>query len=220
MYVKLFASLYQGTLRGKPDEILVFTNMLAHADLNGIVDMHWQAIADETGLPRDRVEAAILTLEMPDPESRSPEMDGSRIVKMDGHRAWGWAIVNYVKYRAIRSEDDRREQNRIAQEKWRCKHYSNQSKQSKPPSAHTEAEADTEATKEREVDKPPRSLRKVNSFEKPTLMEIRAYCESIKASINPVTFYNHYETVGWKVGKNMMKDWKAAIRGWNSRDAK
>jgi hypothetical protein len=141
MYVKLFASLYQGTLRGKPDEILVFTNLLAHADQNGIVDMHWQAVADETGLPRERVEAAIKTLEMPDPESRSPEMNGSRIVKMDEHRAWGWAIVNYAKYRAIRNEDDRREQNRVAQEKWRNKHR----KHSKPRSAQAEEEAEAEA---------------------------------------------------------------------------
>jgi len=75
-------------------------------------------------------------------------------------------------------------------------------------------------TRESVVDKPPIE-RKINGrFEKPTLIEIRAYCESIKASINPVTFYNHYETVGWKVGRNIMKDWKAAIRGWNSRDAK
>ena len=32
MYVKLFSSLYQGTLRGRSDEILVFTNLLAYAD--------------------------------------------------------------------------------------------------------------------------------------------------------------------------------------------
>lgn len=68
--------------------------------------------------------------------------------------------------------------------------------------------------------KPPPSQKLNGRFEKPSLPEIRLYCESIKASINPVTFYNHYETVGWKVGKNPMKDWKAAIRGWNSRDAK
>ena len=140
MYCKLFTSLYQGTLRGKSDELLVFTNMLAHADQHGIVDMHWQAIADETGLPRDRVEAAIKTLESPDSESRSPEMDGCRIVLLDEHRAWGWKVVNYLKYRAIRNEDDRKEQNRLAQEKFR-----NKSKQSKPPSSHTEAKADTEA---------------------------------------------------------------------------
>ena len=155
MYAKIFASLYQGTLRGCPDEILVFTNLLAHADSTGIVDKHWRAIAEETGLPRDRVEKAILNLEAPDPESRSPEMDGCRIIKMDVHRAWGWKIVNYGKYRAIRDEEDRRAQNRIAQEKFRNKNKtynpevskSNQSKPRKPESAQAEAEAEAEADK-------------------------------------------------------------------------
>lgn len=89
------------------------------------MDKHFRAIAEETGLPRDKVEQAIVNLESPDPESRSPEMDGARIVRMDDHRAWGWQIVNYGKYRAIRSEEDRREQNRLAQERFRNK--------SKPP---------------------------------------------------------------------------------------
>ena len=139
--MKLFSSLYQGTLRGRSDEILVFTNLLAYADQHGIVDKHFKAVADETGLSLDRVEAAILQLELPDPESRSPEMDGCRIVKMDEHRLWGWRIVNYGKYRAIRSEEDRREQNRIAQETWRRK----QNKPRKPPSAQAEAEGEGEA---------------------------------------------------------------------------
>lgn len=162
MYVKLFASLYQGTLRGCSDEILVFTNLLAHADQYGIVDKHWRAISEETGLPKERVEKAIINLEAPDPESRSPEMDGSRIVRMDEHRAWGWKIVNYGKYRSIRDEDDRREQNRIAQEKFRNKNKppkeivsnskpasadSNQSKPRKPMSAQAEAEAEAEEKK-------------------------------------------------------------------------
>lgn len=56
------------------------------------------------------------------------------------------------------------------------------------------------------------------NFKKPTLEEIRTYCNSIAANINPETFYNHYETNGWKVGKNSMKDWQAAIKGWNSRE--
>lgn len=142
MYAKLFASLYQGTLRGCSDEILVFTNLLAHADATGIVDKHWRAISEETGLSRERVESAINNLEAPDLESRSPEMEGRRIVRIDEHRAWGWKIVNYGKYRAIRNEEDRREQNRLAQEKWRNK----QNKPRKPESAQAEGE---EEAKER-----------------------------------------------------------------------
>lgn len=124
MYAKLFTSLYQGTLRGCADEILVFTNLLAHADATGLVDKHWRSISEETGISIERVKTAIANLEAPDPESRSPEMEGRRIVPLDEHRAWGWHIVNYGKYRAIRNEDDRREQNRLAQQRWRDKQKS------------------------------------------------------------------------------------------------
>ena len=112
MYAKVFASLYQGTLRGQAHEILVFTNLLAHADRDGYVDLHFRAIADETGLTVDQVRTAIDNLEAPDPESRTPDEKGRRIVKLDDHRAWGWRIVNYVKYRDTRTEEDRREKNR------------------------------------------------------------------------------------------------------------
>ena len=121
MYGKLFASLYQGTLRGQSDAILVFTNLIACADSVGFCDKHPRAIADETGLSIDRVEAAIATLMAADPDSRSPENDGKRLVFIDEHRNWGWIIVNHGKYRSIKDEADRREQNRLAQERWRNK---------------------------------------------------------------------------------------------------
>ena len=49
---------------------------------------------------------------------------------MDEHRVWGWRVVNHAKYRAIRSEEDRAEQNRLAQARWRERNAD--SKQSKP----------------------------------------------------------------------------------------
>lgn len=119
MYCKLFASLYQGTLRGRSDEILVFTNLLAHTSAGGIVDKHFRAIAEETGLSIDRVKQAITILESPDEESRSPDEDGARLVRLDEHRVWGWRVVNHGKYRAIKNEDDRAEQNRLAQMRFR-----------------------------------------------------------------------------------------------------
>ena len=122
MYVKLFTSIYQGTLRGRSNELLVFTNLLAHADMHGHVDIHPSAIADEVGLTKEQVRDALIELEAPDVESRSPENEGRRIIRLDDHRDWGWRIVNYVKYRTIKNDDDRREQNRIAQAKWRDKH--------------------------------------------------------------------------------------------------
>lgn len=150
MYCKLFASLYQGTLRGRSNEILVFTNLLAHSTKEGTVDKHFRAIAEETGLSVDEVKAAITVLESPDEESRSPEENGARLVRLDEHRVWGWRVVNYGKYRANRSEDDRAEQNRQAQARWREKHKAD-SNGSKPPSA--EGKRDKPMQRERKKQK-------------------------------------------------------------------
>lgn len=150
MYAKLFTSIYQGTLRGNSHGLLVFTNLLAHCDKDGIADIHPRAIAEEVGLTADQVRAALDVLESPDDESRSPEEQGRRIVRMDEHRAWGWRVVNYVKYRSIRNEDDRREQNRESQARWREKNKqrkpaSAEVSRNQPQSAHTEADTEADA---------------------------------------------------------------------------
>jgi hypothetical protein len=68
----------------------------------------------------------------------------------------------------------------------------------------------------REGDKSPRSPRK--SFQIPSIEELKSYCQQRNNSVNPDTFINHYSSNGWMVGKNKMKDWKAAVRTWEIRD--
>lgn len=51
-------------------------------------------------------------------------------------------------------------------------------------------------------------------FVKPTVEEVRAYCLERKNNIDPERFVDYYESNGWKVGKNPMKDWKACVRSW------
>jgi len=55
---------------------------------------------------------------------------------------------------------------------------------------------------------------KKNLFIKPALGDVTAYCTERKNRVNPKAFMDHYESNGWKVGKNPMKDWKAAVRTW------
>ncbi len=55
---------------------------------------------------------------------------------------------------------------------------------------------------------------KTKNFQKPTLEEIQSYCSERKNNIDAQAFYDYYEANGWKVGKNSMKDFKAAIRTW------
>lgn len=51
-------------------------------------------------------------------------------------------------------------------------------------------------------------------FTPPTVEEVRAYCLERKNNVNPEKFIDYYTSNGWKVGKNPMKDWKAAVRTW------
>lgn len=51
-------------------------------------------------------------------------------------------------------------------------------------------------------------------FSKPTVAEIAEYCALRKNGINAQEFYDHYESNGWKVGRNPMKSWQAAVRTW------
>lgn len=51
-------------------------------------------------------------------------------------------------------------------------------------------------------------------FVKPTLSEIEQYCIERNNNVNAEQFHDYYESNGWKVGKNSMKDWKAAVRTW------
>ena len=57
-------------------------------------------------------------------------------------------------------------------------------------------------------------------FKKPTLEEVKAYCLERKNSIDAESFIDYYEANGWKVGRNSMKDWKAAVRTWEKRGTK
>ena len=60
---------------------------------------------------------------------------------------------------------------------------------------------------------------KKSPFKKPTVVEIYDYaCEKLSkddALAFTEKFHAHYEANGWKVGRNQMKDWKAAVRKWD-----
>ena len=58
------------------------------------------------------------------------------------------------------------------------------------------------------------------AFRPPTVDEVKAYCLERKNSVDPVRFVDYYTANGWKVGKNPMKDWRAAVRTWERDDGK
>lgn len=55
-------------------------------------------------------------------------------------------------------------------------------------------------------------------FTPPTVDEVRAYCQDRQNGVDPQRFVDYYTANGWMVGKNKMKDWKAAVRTWEQKD--
>jgi hypothetical protein len=53
---------------------------------------------------------------------------------------------------------------------------------------------------------------------KPTLNEVRQYCAERNRGVDAEKFFNYYESNGWKVGKNAMKNWKAAVHTWEKNN--
>lgn len=57
-----------------------------------------------------------------------------------------------------------------------------------------------------------------SKFKKPSIEDVKEYVKEQGYRMDPVKFYDHYESNGWLVGRNKMKDWKAAVRNWEHRD--
>ena len=58
----------------------------------------------------------------------------------------------------------------------------------------------------------------IKRFAPPTLEEVQSYSSEKGYHIDCQRFIDYYESNGWKVGRNPMKDWKAAVRSWAARD--
>ena len=66
------------------------------------------------------------------------------------------------------------------------------------------------------ADKPQKQKR--YSFVRPTVEEVAAYCAERNNGIDAQAFIDFYESKGWMIGKNPMKDWKAAVRTWERNE--
>ena len=63
-----------------------------------------------------------------------------------------------------------------------------------------------------------RKKRSSSAFVKPTFEECMAYAQEKGYQWNIERFFNYYESNGWRVGQNPMKNWKAAMRTWNTKE--
>ena len=76
-----------------------------------------------------------------------------------------------------------------------------------------------EIEKETEIEKSKsKSSVRASRFTPPTTEDVKAYCMERGNHVDAQRFVDHYTANGWKVGKNSMKDWKAAVRTWERQE--
>lgn len=222
MYAKIFSQIYDGTLctNGPWQALVTFQQLLILADQDGDVDMTTAAISRKTTIPIEIIELGIAALLLPDPESRTPTQGGRRIIPLAEGRSWGWKVVNYKHYRQIKREEDRREYHREYWKKRKLNQDStplntlNTTQPAQPiAEAYTYAEANTK-DQDQKRGKDQRPVR----FAPPSLLQVSDYCKARGNTVDPTQFINFYEAKGWMIGKNKMKDWKAAVRTWEQRE--
>lgn len=107
MYAKLFSRIAQSSLMEEDVEVrYCFMMLLAIADSTGDVIGTDIALARTVNLPLDTFRRCIAELMEPDPDSNSQVFEGRRIVSSENGR--GYRVVNYITYRQIKTNDEKR----------------------------------------------------------------------------------------------------------------
>lgn len=127
----------------------------------------------------------------------------------------GIFLINFEKHQSLDKLQEIREYNRLAQrkhrEKIRCQKLSLTSQDCQ--------DTDIDKDKDIDIDNKKENIKR-KRFIKPTIEEIESYCQERNNGINANAFYDFYESKDWMIGKNKMKDFKAAIRNWEQREKK
>ena len=151
MYGKLFASTYQGSMVGRGSTVFAVWGYIIANTVKSRIEINPYLLAASLGNPVDEVKQALEYLCQPDPDSRSKQDEGRRLIK-EGQ--FQYFVVNHEHYRSIRNEEERRQYNRVAKQQSRARKSKESNGESltlpmsnsetiasRPESANAEAEA-------------------------------------------------------------------------------
>lgn len=230
MYTRVFTSILDSSINCSdvpPSARWLWLTMLLIGDEDGtgVVDIPVERLAARAGLSVDETRSGIAVLMSPDPLSRSAEHEGRRLLPIRENPDRGWEIVNWSRYRAIAQKEHEREATRlrVAAHRERKKVTESNGDVTKCNDAVTKC---TVASPSPSPDSTPDSERentalvlapKRSRFVPPTYDDVAEYMSSKSfpnAAVEAVKFLAHYDSNGWKVGRNPMKSWKGAVASW------
>lgn len=156
-----------------------------------------KALSDETGLSEQEIRTCLdkmtSTKKQPGATSNPTSNPTNEIHVVSTNKYSVITICKYEEYQSRKSAEQPAE------------------KQPKQPAPQPAVQPQTRRKKKEEKNKD-KSI--VASPPRPTLEEVAAYCLERKNQVDPSLWLDHYTSNGWRVGKNPMRDWKAAVRTW------
>lgn len=205
MYAKVFEQIFDSSIANNYPLRHFFMDLLVLAESDGVVDMTQEAISSRTRIPLDVVCKMLTELEQPDARSRTRKQSGCRIVRLDRNRDWGWRIVNYLDYRDIRDEDERKDYMRDY-----MRNYRKQRKQSLTSvNSHKPMQKQKHTQKQKHLE-----------ANIPTLEEIKteASLRGIPESV-AVKFFDHYQgNQTWLNQHDRLIDWRHKLKTWSENE--
>jgi hypothetical protein len=123
MFGKHFESMYEGSMVGAGAMVFavmgyIIAKWKPDKEVGGQVRLNPALLGPILGETPEGVQKAIDYLCSPDPKTSTPGEEGRRLVRIG---QYDYRVVNAAKYHAMRNEEQRREQNRAAQERFRDK---------------------------------------------------------------------------------------------------
>lgn len=209
-WIKLYDKMLDWEWYGDTNVVRVFLHCLLKANYQS---KHWQGItiergqfvagretlADETGLTVQQVRTALEKLKKTGEITIKPTNKYSIIT-----------VCEYAKYQANEMVGNQQVNQQITN------NQPTNNQQITTTTEYIEYKDNTDNIKS-DTKVSPKS-KAPSRFIKPTLEEVRTYCSERNNSVDPERFIAYYESNGWKVGRNAMKDWKAAVRTWEGKE--
>jgi hypothetical protein len=121
----------------------------------------------------------------------------------------GLVCIDYLNEQLSNFDETSKTNSKNAKEGWEKRRKQREESERNATALNPQCESDAIREEERREEKI-----KVNKFIPPTAEDVKAYCDLRNNNVNVNKFIDFYESKGWFVGKNKMKDWKASVRTW------
>ena len=203
------ADFYTDTMSWTATSVGVYFRLLMHEWINGPLPTSMAKLARIAGVDARNMQ-----------KMWSAEL-AKKFVSIDGEREGAKMYVNLRLEQTRKEQDDRRQKQAESGRKGGLKTQEERREHTSDPSSKPSSDPSSEIEALQSSSSIPSKKKKVYRGKfpiPPPIEDVILYCKERSNGIDPHKWFDHYEARGWMIGKNRMKDWKAAVRTWEQNE--